>query len=152
MLIREYFLERFDIKRTAEYSQGFISLIISILKRVDYSDKKVELCPFNFFQEKIATNEYIDALVKFAYILEDDSVQGFEKAFYLLKGLSRRYPDGIPIKSKSRIYSLLFACSHYAWAIIAFDYEFLEPKLPIHYCWPSYIDVTISTINLHQSS
>jgi hypothetical protein len=104
-------------KQTSNQIRKTFALIISILKRINYSAfKKVSVSLFFLSKFSIPTSVLIDALYDFANNYEDDCIAGFDKAFYLLKGLSIRYKGDIPRnpKLKAKIYSLIFTCCCYS--------------------------------------
>jgi hypothetical protein len=126
----EFFHKYFsdDTKRPSKYQKKFIELIISILKRLGKPNHIIFIQTPDLKKFSILTKEYIEAWRIFAYNLQDESAIGFEKAYYLLKRLSESNPKGIPIHSKSLVFSLLFLCRYYALAISEVDYKALEPN------------------------
>jgi hypothetical protein len=119
----QYFILLDSLYRTADYHQRFLNLMASILWRVDYSYKTITVNFVSLQKFQISTKEIIDALRKYAYTLEDDSVSGFEKAYYSLRNLPLEYP-----KDNSRILPLLLSCIHYASVIFEVGYKSLAPK------------------------
>ena len=103
--------------------------ILSILKSVSCSSS-VEI-NFSFDRyldsntEAMSTKVFIHSYSYFIEGLEDDSVIGFENAYYNLKHLSIQYEGVIPSQeySKSRIFSLIFSCRYYARNIKLKDFD-----------------------------
>jgi hypothetical protein len=91
-------------------------LIVSLMRRTDYSDTIITIMPLLIKRFTITTKHFVDAFSIFVRTLEDDSVGEFKKAYYQLKELSKRIKNGIPDEHgiKARIYSLIFTCSYHS--------------------------------------
>jgi hypothetical protein len=122
-LLIKYLITRNNLLQTANYHQKFLELMALILWRVDYSHKAVNVDIIGLNDFPMSTKEFIDALRRYAYRLEDDSVMGFEKAYYSL----RRQPLDFS-KDKSKIFPLLLSCIHYASVIFEIGYKSMETK------------------------
>ena len=101
------------------YRKEVILEILSMLKRASCSSSVEMFITFDwncFFLVKMSPKVFIHSYSHFIENLEDDSVIGFEKAYYKLKRLSIQYGGVIPSQedSKSRIISLFLLCAYYA--------------------------------------
>jgi hypothetical protein len=111
--------------------QNLTKVIISILKTIDYSDKRFEITTFGLKPEtSITTKGYIDllCLISRNFDPDDDMVRGFERAHFLLRSLSIEYEGNIPpqMNQKIRIYSLFFISHYYAHCIYWDFFKCLE--------------------------
>ena len=114
-------------------SKEAILEILSILKRVSCSSSANVQITYHwnrFFSEEMSTKVFIYSYTHFIEGLEEDSVIGFEKAYYKLKHLSSYHKGVIPSQedSKSRIFSLILLCAYYAKAIKSKIFAPLDSK------------------------
>jgi hypothetical protein len=109
-----------------------IKLVPAILRRINYSDYSITVDPFLLAEMSLSTKDYINSLWGVVRNLDlvEDPVKGFERAFYILRGLSLNYPGGIPPKAelRTKIYSLLFTCSYYSHLINLDNFKAIEPE------------------------
>jgi hypothetical protein len=120
-----------DNDRASE-DRKYIKAVISILKRVDRSEKiiKIEIAGLHG-KHSVTTNEYKEILENFVNIIEDDCVKGFERVLNELKTLSYNYDGVIPddFMGKTRILALFMACKYYSESIKQFKfYKLIDIK------------------------
>jgi hypothetical protein len=91
-------------------------LIISLMKRTDYSDTIINIKPLLIKKFSITTKQLVDAFSRFVLTLEEETPGEFEKAYYQLIRLSKRPKGDIPEEHgvKTRIYSLIFTCAYHS--------------------------------------
>jgi hypothetical protein len=130
--ILNQFLDRNIDKKYAVpgWAQMITELIISILKQIDYSDKKIFMKIRGLKYALISTKDYINMLQTAVRLFdpEADTARGFEYAFSLLRGLAIEFKGKIPTQPQERIrvYSLLFVCDYYAISLYNFRPRSLE--------------------------
>ena len=107
-----------------------IRIILSILRRVDCSSKKIYVDYKLFTSRSMSTKTFIRSYSYFVEELESDCVIGFENSYRRLKDLSKIHKGIIPPEGplRARILSIIFACAHYANCIERKGFEHLDPK------------------------
>jgi hypothetical protein len=110
------------------YKRRMINLTISILKRMDCSEKIVQINFFPYTGTSISTREYIETLRDLVKILEEDGVKGFKNSYFNLVRLFLNHNGVMPddTKGKSRINSLIFSCCYHCRLMQRFGFNGLD--------------------------
>jgi hypothetical protein len=136
--ILNQFLGCVKCERVPGYPQKVISLIISILKGINNSNRNIKVLFYNIDMISLSTKDYINHLILTLryFNSDDDSLKGFETAFGLLRGLALKCESKFPVENfkKNQIYALLFICDYYSQRIYvqnigSLDIEAVNPQV-----------------------
>jgi hypothetical protein len=116
-----------DPQKSRNFSSDkrFTRAIVSILKRVDQSDKIIRIYLAGLDKVySLTTTEITEIIFNFAQIIEDDCVNGFKKAAREFIIAAYNYGGNLPneFSGKTRILALFMACRYFNQSFVKLKY------------------------------